>query len=68
MEDGGCAKTSSMALVHAVQGTGQMFSHTPLCDLTDFLIIFAGQPLWCVRELFFLFFFFFFFIKLFGFI
>ena len=33
-----------------LQGTGQMFSHTPLCDPTNFLIIFAGQPLWCVRE------------------
>ena len=29
-----------------------MFSHTPVCDLTNCLIMFAGKPLWCVRRLF----------------
>ena len=33
-----------------VQVPWGMFSHTPLCDLTNFYHFFAGKPLWCVRK------------------
>ena len=43
----GCYHTRGRGKVQVPWG---MFSHTPLCDLTNFYYFFAGKPLWCVRK------------------